>query len=373
LRKTRDSKAKLTPRQLAISLTPREQSLLYCELEFALATALNDYLAAQFNAGRLQADRLSKIAEEWQRKGRPRVVGFRYDVETQLDLVRLHVHDFRFYQHSQTILGAPPAPTVGPPNTATVLSIIDTAKANARVIRVRTYCQPDTVIAKQLLDCQSLFNLLGCPDQQQIKLAEIMAFFRAAVERQKMLAQKDQELREQYQQEAAQAALHHQQQQQLHLQHLSPSVPGAPVSAGQMSAGMSAGPASLPTASTTTTTTTSSGQPIHHQLPPGVHPNGPLASKTGISGPVLAGAQAWYDGRAGAAKSQCQQQQQQAHQDAELQARREYEAQQIAELERHQLAREERERRERKERRVKRERERREKEQRDQRDFGGIF
>ena len=139
-----------------------------------MTTALNDYITAQFNSGRLEADRLKKVAEDWQRKGRPRVVGFRYDMETQLELVRLHVHDFKFYSRVAA--------------TTAILGILDTMKANARVLRVRTFCQPDTVVAKQLLDSQSLFNILGCPEDQHIKLAEIVAFFKAAVERERIQA-----------------------------------------------------------------------------------------------------------------------------------------------------------------------------------------
>lgn len=45
-------------------------------------------------------------------------------------------------------------------------------------MRIRTFCQPDTVIAKQLLDAQSLFNLIGCYEQQQIQLAEVIQFFK---------------------------------------------------------------------------------------------------------------------------------------------------------------------------------------------------
>jgi hypothetical protein len=120
------------------------------------------------------------------------VVGFRYDMETQLDLVRLHVNDFMFYSRLAS--------------ATAILGVIDTAKASARVMRVRTFCQPDTVIAKQLLDAQGLFNILGCPEDQQIKLAEIIAFFKAAVERARVQA-----LRE--------WGLHHHQQQQHHQQH----------------------------------------------------------------------------------------------------------------------------------------------------------
>ncbi|KAH6848273.1 hypothetical protein B0I37DRAFT_160446 [Chaetomium sp. MPI-CAGE-AT-0009] len=189
-RKSRESdnnKSRPASRQLAISLSPREQSLLYCELEFAIATALNDYITAQFTAGRLEADRLRRVAEDWQRKGRPKVVGFRYDMETQLDLVRAHVHDFKFYSR--------------PAATTAILGIIDTAKSNARVVRLRTFCQPDTVIAKQLLDFQGLFNILGCPEDQQIKLAEIIAFFKAAIERRRLCTLREKQQQQQQQQQ----------------------------------------------------------------------------------------------------------------------------------------------------------------------------
>ncbi|KAK4118725.1 hypothetical protein N657DRAFT_637842 [Parathielavia appendiculata] len=162
-RKSRESdKSRPPSRQLAISLSPGEQSLLYCELEFILTTAINDYITAKFAAGRFEADWLKEV------------VGFRYDMETQFDLVRMHVNDFKFYLRVAA--------------STAILGVIDTAKANARVLRVRTFCQPDTVIAKQLLAAQGLFNILGCPEDQQIKLAEIIAFFKAVIERQRIQA-----------------------------------------------------------------------------------------------------------------------------------------------------------------------------------------
>jgi hypothetical protein len=114
-------------------------------------------------------------------------------METQLDLVRLHVNDFMFYSRLAS--------------ATAILGVIDTAKASARVMRVRTFCQPDTVIAKQLLDAQGLFNILGCPEDQQIKLAEIIAFFKAAVERARVQALRERGLH------------HHHHQQQQHQQH----------------------------------------------------------------------------------------------------------------------------------------------------------
>ncbi|QPC71673.1 hypothetical protein HYE68_002425 [Fusarium pseudograminearum] len=155
---------------IAISLNAREQSLLYCELEFNLSTALNDYIAVQLDKGRLVPDKLKKVADAWQSRGRPKVVGFRYDLETQLELVNLHIDDFRFYGRRQ----ADPAEIGG---------LLHAMKVNARAIGVRTLCQPDSAIAKQLVDAQSIFKMLGVPDEQQIALAEIAQFFKVIVER----------------------------------------------------------------------------------------------------------------------------------------------------------------------------------------------
>lgn len=116
------------------------------------------------------ADKYKKIVDGWQQRGRPKVVGFRYDLETQLDLVLLHSQDFRFYGKRAGLIAA-------------VNGVLDMMRVDARAMRIRTFCQPDTVIAKQLLDSQSLFNMLGCSEQQQIQLAEVIQFFKVILER----------------------------------------------------------------------------------------------------------------------------------------------------------------------------------------------
>ncbi|KAF5019753.1 hypothetical protein F66182_8225 [Fusarium sp. NRRL 66182] len=156
--------------QVAISLNAREQSLLYCELEFNLSTALNDYITVQLDKGRLVPDKLKKVADAWQGKGRPKVIGFRYDLETQLELISLHIDDFRFYGRRQ----ADPIEIGG---------LLHAMKVNAKAMCVRTLCQPDSVIAKQLVDAQSVFKMLGVPDEQQVALAEIAQFFKVIIER----------------------------------------------------------------------------------------------------------------------------------------------------------------------------------------------
>jgi hypothetical protein len=156
--------------QLPISLDAREQSLLYGELEYHLACALNTFITVQLEKGRLVTDKLKKIGDAWLQLGRPRVVGFRYDLETQLELVALHTDSFVFSGRRQG-------------NPAEIAGLLHTMKVNARAMRIRTYCQPDSVIAKQLVDSQSLFNMLGVDRQTDSCLAEIAQFFQVCRDR----------------------------------------------------------------------------------------------------------------------------------------------------------------------------------------------
>jgi hypothetical protein len=160
---------------VAISLDPREQSLLYCELEFYLSCAIHGYVTVQLNQGRLNPDKLKKIADDWAHKGRPKVIGFRYDLETQIELLRLHIGEFQFHGRRQG-------------NSAQISGLLHALKVNARAMRIRTFCQPDSVIAKQLVDAQSLFNLLGVPDIQQLALQHVAQFFKVIVEREQQKA-----------------------------------------------------------------------------------------------------------------------------------------------------------------------------------------
>ncbi|KAL2755839.1 hypothetical protein ACRALDRAFT_2019539 [Sodiomyces alcalophilus JCM 7366] len=165
-----DKESKRSSSRMTISLDPREQSLLYCELEFHVSNALHAYITNELNHGRLDPDKLKRVADSWAGKGRPKVVGFRYDLETQLDLVHLHLDDFRFFGRRQG-------------NPLEIAGLLHAMKVNARAMRIRTFCQPDSVIAKQLVDAQSLFNTIGCSDQQLVALAEVAQFFKVIVER----------------------------------------------------------------------------------------------------------------------------------------------------------------------------------------------
>ncbi|XWX01002.1 hypothetical protein V2A60_009027 [Cordyceps javanica] len=156
--------------QLLISLDAREQSLLYCELEYHLTCTLNKYISSELEKGRLVPTNFKKITDAWYQQGRPRVVGFRFDLETQVDLVALHISEFTFCGRRQC-------------NPVEISSLLHAMKVNARAMRIRTFCQPDSVIAKQLADSQALFDMIGASDDVNRALSEIVHFFRVIVER----------------------------------------------------------------------------------------------------------------------------------------------------------------------------------------------
>ncbi|OAA36979.1 hypothetical protein BBO_07954 [Beauveria brongniartii RCEF 3172] len=171
--------AKASGAQLLISLDPREQSLLYCELEYHLTCALNNYISRELEKGRLVPTNFKKITDAWYQQGRPRVVGFRFDLETQVDLVTLHVNEFTFCGRRQC-------------NPVEISSLLHTIKVNARAMRIRTFCQPDSVIAKQLVDSQSLFDMIGAAEDASRALSEIFHFFKVICEREQQVLQQRQ-------------------------------------------------------------------------------------------------------------------------------------------------------------------------------------
>ncbi|KAK0390080.1 hypothetical protein NLU13_3653 [Sarocladium strictum] len=157
---------------ITVSLDAREQSLLYCELEYHISNALNSYITSQLDRGNLIPHKLERVASQWHSLGRPRVIGFRYDLETQIDLLDLHANDFIFHGRRSG-------------NPVEIEGLLHTMKVNARAMRVRTFCQPDKVIAKQIVDAQSLFNLMGVSEEQERALGEVAGFFKVIVERER--------------------------------------------------------------------------------------------------------------------------------------------------------------------------------------------
>lgn len=141
-------------------------------------------MSRELEKGRLVPTNFQKVTDAWYQQDRPRVVGFRFDLETQVDLVALHINEFNFCGRRQC-------------NPVEISSLLHTIKVNARAMRVRTFCQPDSVIAKQLADSQSLFDMIGAAEDASRALSEIFHFFKVICEREhKVLQQRQKEHRQ---------------------------------------------------------------------------------------------------------------------------------------------------------------------------------
>ena len=80
-----------------VSLTPPEQAKLYSEVELMICATANHFLKHQQYRGRIAPVTLAKVAQGWPSKNRPQVIEFRYDQQTQRDLVLYNVKAFRFH------------------------------------------------------------------------------------------------------------------------------------------------------------------------------------------------------------------------------------------------------------------------------------
>lgn len=131
-----------------VSLKPPEQSKLYCELELMLSAAANKYLMVQKEAGRMSLDSIQKVTQHWIEKGRPQVIEFQFDLVTQRELVFMNMKTFRFYgPHAE--------------NMVSLVTMLNSWKATAKEMSVRTFCTPDSVIKKQLHGTYKILELLG--------------------------------------------------------------------------------------------------------------------------------------------------------------------------------------------------------------------
>lgn len=166
-----------------MSLDAREQSLLYGELEYHMSDVLNGYVTAQLERGRVSTDKLKRVDDAWRTQGRLPVVGFRYDLATQIDLVTMHMDDFEFpgaawtggdrrRQHSDCSDQQPCDP----------IDVLRAVGIDARAMSVRTFCMPDSLVARHIVHAQELFDLVGAEKAKHDALGEIVSFFRLCLD-----------------------------------------------------------------------------------------------------------------------------------------------------------------------------------------------
>lgn len=119
-------------------------------MELMICATANQYLNVQQHEGRMTVESLAKVTQWWASKNRPQVIEFMFDQATQRDLVLYNLKTFRFYG----------------PNAENILSMntmMQSWKALAREMAVRTFCTPDSVIKRHMHDCYKILEMLGAP------------------------------------------------------------------------------------------------------------------------------------------------------------------------------------------------------------------
>lgn len=134
-----------------ISLTPPEQAKLYSEIELMICATANHFLKHQQYRGRIAPATLAKVAQGWISKGRPQIIEFRYDQQTQRDLVLYNIKAFRFH-----------GPDADDP--IVLNSMMHAWKHLGKDMSIRTFCTPDSLVRKHLCDINKVLEMLGAPE-----------------------------------------------------------------------------------------------------------------------------------------------------------------------------------------------------------------
>ncbi|KAI9836426.1 MAG: hypothetical protein M1819_001457 [Sarea resinae] len=140
-----------------VSLDPITQCSVYGELELMICVTANTYLMTQRREDRISVESVVKITDYWRSKGRPQVIEFQFDQATQCELISINSKHFRFYGE------------VGR-DRLQLSSMLYHWKALAREMSVRTFCYPDSMVRKHLIDIQTVLEGMGAP------LATFLAF-----------------------------------------------------------------------------------------------------------------------------------------------------------------------------------------------------
>lgn len=146
-----------------VSLTPPEQAKLYSEVELMICATANHFLKHQQYRGRIAPATLAKVAQGWASKNRPQVIEFRYDQQTQRDLVLYNIKAFRFH-----------GPDADDP--IVLNSMMHAWKHLGKDMSIRTFCTPDSVVRKHMIDINKVLEMLGAPEvmiqaYQEVELA----------------------------------------------------------------------------------------------------------------------------------------------------------------------------------------------------------
>ena len=125
-----------------------DQMRLYGELELLLQTVANTYLLEQKEAGLMGPSSVGKITKSWFNKNRPQVLEFRFDLATQLELVKLNSSSFTFHGTFAN-------------DALHQAAFFNSWKGVVRELGIRSFCNPDAAIKKMLHDSYKVLEMLG--------------------------------------------------------------------------------------------------------------------------------------------------------------------------------------------------------------------
>jgi len=155
------------PSTFPITLAPYSQGQLYMELELLLTVETNRFILHEFTYGRVSTDSVRKIVDIWRHKGRPQVIGFRYDLATQRDLVILNMDTMHFVG-----IGIGSGNGIG---HTKLLSVLAAWKKLAKEISIRTFCQPDSAVKKHFWDAEKVLELVDASSDGMMAFQELRA------------------------------------------------------------------------------------------------------------------------------------------------------------------------------------------------------
>lgn len=171
---TRNSRIKVNPAK--VTLRPREQGLVLGEIEIMLTEAMSFFLNREDTRHLVDMTKMKHINDQWIAEGNPIPVFFRYNLLTQINICFAHLHKFIFYSPARN-------------NPAAVAGVLTAARQIARVLSVRSFGQPDSVLAKLIIDSRTLLLLTDEKENaQRLKdLDEVARFFYCIVHREAVI------------------------------------------------------------------------------------------------------------------------------------------------------------------------------------------
>lgn len=148
------------PSKFPVSLSPYVQGDFYMQLELLLNITTNNFLQHELACGRVLAASIKTVSTQWAAKGRPQVLGFRYDLSTQRELVGLNADTMHFNG-------------INAFSRTRLLAVMAAWKVLAREVAVRTFCQPDSAVKKHLHDAEGVLVVVGAGDDEMYAFREM--------------------------------------------------------------------------------------------------------------------------------------------------------------------------------------------------------